>query len=296
MTKTALLMLFAGLLWLNPMRSVAQDPIDDDTTRGWQKSAIVGLSVTQSAYSNWKAGGDDSFAGKGGLDVTFQHYSEAIYQSHLFQLSFGQSWTEELGWRKIDDVLRYNYLVAYRTHKKWLPTFNLDFRTQFANGYNYDLADDGVKVSTFMAPGYLTETIGVAYEATEWLVTLFGLAAKQTFVLDEQLRDPDDPSFPETNGYGNASDQSVRNEVGLNLSALAEGEIVKNVIGRSELSVFAAFQDFDHPDVRWNNVLQLKVNDWLNTTIEAEIFYDNDQSSEVQWRELLSVGVAFNLL
>jgi hypothetical protein len=296
MTRIALLTLIAGLLWLSPALSVAQNPVEDDTTLGWKKSAIVGLSITQSAYSNWKAGGDDSFAGKGGVDVNFQHFSEAFYQAHLFQVSFGQSWTDELGWRKIDDVLRYNYLIAYRTHEKWLPTFNLDFRTQLANGYNYDLADDGVKVSTFMAPGYLTETIGVAYEATDWLAALFGVAAKQTFVLDEQLRSPDEPSFTETNGYGNGPDESVRNELGFNLSARAEGEIAKNVVGRSELSVFAAFDDFGHPDVRWNNVIQLKVNDWLNTTIEGEIFYDNDQSSEVQWRELLSVGVAFNLL
>ena len=77
---------------------------------------------------------------------------------------------------------------------------------------------------------------------------------------------------------------------------VAAGTIIENVIGRSELSVFAAFDQFDHPDVRWNNLIQLKVNDWLNTTIEAEIFYDNDQSSDVQWRQLLSVGVAFNLL
>ena len=277
-------------------QSVAQDVLDDDSTRGWKKSALVGLSVTQAAYSNWKAGGDDAFSGKGGLDVLFEHYSEKVYVANLFQLSYGRSWSDSDGWRKIDDVLRYNFLAAYRTAGYFKPTFSVDFRSQFADGIDYDLGENGVRLSTFMAPGYLTETAGLGFIPSDWLTALFGLAAKQTFVLEESLRDPDDPSFSETNGYGNDPDQAVRSEVGLNLNVVAKGTIIENVIGRSELSVFSAFDQMQYPDIRWNNVIQLKVNDWLNTTIEAEIFYDNDQSSDIQWRQLLAVGVAFNLL
>ena len=52
----------------------------------------------------------------------------------------------------------------------------------------------------------------------------------------------------------------------------------------------------DKPDIRWNNVVQMSVNEWLNTTLEFELFYDNDQSSDLQLRQTLAVGVAFNLL
>ena len=277
-------------------QSVAQDALDDDSTRGWKKSAIVGLSVTQAAYSNWKAGGDDAYSGKGSLNLLFEHYSENVYIANLLQTSYGRSWTESDGWRKIDDVLRYNFLAAYRTKGSFKPVFSVDFRSQFADGIDYDLGENGVRLSTFMAPGYLTETAGLGYIPNDWLTTLFGLAAKQTFVLEESLRDPADPSFPETNGYGNDPDEAVRVELGLNLNMVASGTIIENVIGRSELSVFAAFDQMQYPDIRWNNLIQLKVNDWLNTTIEAEIFYDNDQSSDIQWRQLLAVGVAFNLL
>lgn len=276
--------------------SWAQDAPEDDSTRGWKESAIAGLSVTQAAYSNWKAGGDDSFAGKANVDVLLENDSDALHTASLLQLAYGRSWTDELGWRKIDDLLRSNLVSAYQTKRPVKPSLNVDFRTQITDGFDHDLADERVRISTFMSPGYLTETAGITVDPMDELTTLFGVAAKQTFVLEESLRDPDDPSFPETNGYGNAPGEPVRNEVGLNLNAVASGAVARNVVGRSELSVFTSFDEMDEPDVRWKNLLQLKANDWLNTTIEAEIFYDRDQSTDVQWRQLLSVGVAFNLI
>lgn len=290
-TFTALLLSF-----LASSSILAQDALEADSTRGWTKSALIGLSVTQTAYSNWKAGGDDAFSGKGSFDVLFEHFSEKVYLANLLQVSYGRSWNDSDGWRKIDDVLRYNFLAAYRTAGHFKPTVSVDFRTQFDDGIDYNLGDDGVRISTFMAPGYLTETAGLGFVPSDWLKALLGFAAKQTFVLEESLRDPDDPSFPENNGFGNEPDEAIRSEFGLNLNVVASGTIIENVIGRSELTVFAAFDQMQYPDIRWNNVIQLKVNDWLNTTIEAEIFYDNDQSSDVQWRQLLAVGVAFNLL
>lgn len=296
MIKNAITLVAVLAIGILPAMSVAQDALDDDSTRGWKKSAIVGISITQAAYSNWKAGGDDAYSGKGGFDFLLEHYSEKVYIANLLQMSYGRSWTESDGWRKIDDVLRYNFLAAYRTSGYFKPSFSVDFRTQFADGIDYDLSDEGVRLSTFMAPAYLTTTAGLGFVPSNWLTALFGLATKQTFVLEETLRDPDDPSFPETNGYGNGPDQAVRSELGLNLNAVASGTIIENVIGRSELSVFAAFDQMQYPDIRWNNLIQLKVNDWLNTTLEAEIFYDNDQSADVQWRQLFALGVAFNLL
>ena len=173
------LLLALGLVLALSATLFAQDPIDDDSTLGWKKSAIVGLSVTQAAYSNWNAGGDDAFSGKGSGDVLFEHFSEKFYIANLLQLAYGRSWTETDGWRKIDDLLRYNFLIAYRTHTKFLPTLVVDFRTQFDDGFDYDLdEDEGVRISTFMAPGYLTETAGLLYVPSSWLETLFGLAAK----------------------------------------------------------------------------------------------------------------------
>lgn len=279
-----------------PITATAQEVTKDDSARGWKKSAIVGLSVTQAAYSNWKAGGDGSFAGKGGFDVLLEHDSEALHTANLLQVAYGRSWSDELGWRKIDDLIRYNLASAYKTSSTVKPSLSVDFRTQITDGFDYDLADDRVRISAFMSPGYLIETAGITVDPAEELTALLGIAAKQTFVLEESLRNPENLSFPETNGYGNAPDESVRNEVGLNLNAVASGPIAMNVLGRSELSVFAAFDQLDEPDVRWNTLLQLKINDWLNTTVEAEVFYDRDQSTDVQWRQLLSVGVAFNLI
>ncbi len=62
------------------------------------------------------------------------------------------------------------------------------------------------------------------------------------------------------------------------------------------MSLFASFNKPKNPDALWENLITMKVNRWLNVSFEFVTLYDLDITSEVQLKEVLSVGVSFSLL
>ncbi|MDX1430566.1 MAG: hypothetical protein R3282_09770 [Rhodothermales bacterium] len=143
-----------------------------------------------------------------------------------------------------------------------------------------------VKVSDFFAPAYITQALGLTYSRDDWFTQRFGLGTKETVVRLEELRGL----------YGLDPDESVRFEAGLESHTEVNRALAKNVNYKSVLSLFAAFNNPDKPDAIWENLITMKVNDWLQTNFELVLLYDDDVSSKVQLKEVFSVGVTFLLL
>src|SRR5690606_40964791 len=90
-------------------------------------------------------------------------------------------------------------------------------------------------------------------------------------------------------------DQTVRPEIGVELWNELDKEIWDNVLLKSRLGLFAAF-NADAPDVIWENIVAMQVNEFLSVSFEFTTLYDKDISSDVQLKEMLSVGVSVSLL
>lgn len=267
-----------------------------DTTGAWVQTAVGGLSLTQAQYDNWTGGGENTTAFKGQIKYGAVG-GTTVQQTHEAEFAFGQSRVGDQDWRKVDDLIRYVFKLGYplNGNEEYQPVFTVDARTQIANGFDYSTEDD-VLISKFLAPAFITESAGFQYKPAPWAQARLGLAARQTIVTDEDLRDPDNPAFEFTNGYGNDPDQTLRFEAGLDLNVSAEREIFENVLLNSELSVFESFQDLSNPDIRWKNLFTFGVNRYLNATFEFEAFYDRDQSEDLQIRQVLSLGLSYTLL
>ncbi len=302
--RSVYLILFA-LLIVVPDLAQAQVPSQvsdalagaDTLAPGWYRSAVAGLGLTQAAYDNWTGGGENTTAFKAQFDYGAMKKGAKTRQIHNVQFAFGQSKIGDVDYRKVDDLLRYSLELIYDRAGALKPIVVLDARTQIANGFDYGSDEvDGIKVSKFLAPGYFTETIGVAFEPAPWMRARAGIAGKQTVVTDADLRNPEDPSFAIVNGYGNDPDQRIRSEIGTEVVFLGERELVQNVFLKSELGVFNSFSDFGNPDVRWKNLFTFAINQYMNATFELELFQDKDQSDDLQVRQVLSLGLSYTLL
>ena len=143
-------------------------------------------------------------------------------------------------------------------------------------------------MSDFFAPAIWTQSLGITYDPDRWYTARLGFAVKETIVTIDRLRPV----------YGNALDETVRVEAGLEFLAEAQREVFTNVLLTSRLSLFNAFNQLGNtaPDVVFENLLTLKVNDWLNTNLEFVTLYDKDTIDELQLKEVLSVGVAISFL
>ncbi len=283
--------------------ALAQDEEEAPLTQaeGWRSVLTGQLAFSQAAYSNWQEGGLDALSFTAGTTGRFQRLLGRFKQTHSARLAFGLVKQDTLQFRKATDVIRYAFELQYTGTGVLQPTFATDIRSQFAPGYDYDpdstttpslsafiVPGERLKVSDFLAPAIWTQSIGVTYDPDRWYTVRLGLATKETIVLIDRLQPV----------YGNEIGQTVRVQAGLELLAEAKRELFRNVLLSSRLSLFEAFNQIDSaaPDLVFENLLTLKVNDWLNTNLEFVALYDKDTIDEVQLKEVLSVGIGITLL
>jgi len=293
------LMVLAGLLAGTLVSgSQAQDQAEEAPT-GWAVDLVTKLAASQAAYDNWQEGGLNTLAFTTGADGKATRTSQRWTQTHQMRLSFGLVKQDTLDFRKADDLIQINSSLQYRGDdffKRFQPTISASMRTQFASGFNYKRnpfteppkSGDAppVKVSEFFSPATFTQGLGLTYNPQPWIKSRLGLGAKETVVVIDRLRVL----------YGVDPGRAVRVEAGLESRTEFDREIAENIRLQSTLSLFAAFNQPDLPDLIWENLVTMKVNSWMNVNLEFVTLYDRDLSKRVQLKEVLSLGVSFVLI
>jgi len=280
------------------------DAIPDSVMGTWLYDASARLNASQAAYKDWtQGGGVSTLAFTAGLGGSAVRRTEHWIQSHALQFAFGLIDQEEV--RKAEDEIRWDSSIRYEGSgffHRFNPTIAADLRTQFARGFDYsenpftdELPDTDprtdleppVQTSAFFSPAFITESLGLTYEPASSLSIRFGGALKQTVVRDRAYRVL----------YGVSESTSTRFESGAELASAFDKHLTDDIRYRSQLNVFFSFnQTDDPPDARWENTVNLKVNDWLSTDLEFVALFDKDITSAIQLKETLSVGVSFTLL
>ena len=287
------------VLLLLAVTARAQEPDTLTAADGWRSSLVASLAGNQSSFSNWQEGGVDALAATAALDGAFDRVVGAFLTTQDLRLAIGVLRQDTLDVRKALDVARYEATAEVASDRPLRPAAAVLFRTQFAPGYDYTPTADEypslvvvpgqeLKVSDAFAPLVMSQSVGMAYRPGGGFVGRLGLALKETVVGIERLRPV----------HGNALDQPVRVEAGIDAELALERELMDNVLLRSRLAAFQRFGQIadEAPDALFENVLLLKVNSLLNVRIDATALYDADVSSDVQFREVLSVGVSLGLL
>ena len=280
----------AGTVGLNSARGQSSESSPDTTLGTWTYDATARLNASQAAYSNWQeGGGNNSLAFTTALDAEAVKRSDFWIQSYRTQLAFGLIDQESQEIRKAEDRIRLNISLRYDGEgffRLFNPTIAGRLRTQFASGFDYD-EDPPVENSAFFAPAFITESIGLTYEPRPSFTIRLGIASKQTVVTE--------PAFRPL--YDVDPDNTARVEAGAELVSSYDKRLTENIRYQSQLNVFFSInQTEDPPDTRWENAINLKVNDWLSTDLTFEALFDRDISRAIQLKETVSVGVSFTLL
>ncbi|NNE71491.1 MAG: DUF3078 domain-containing protein [Rhodothermales bacterium] len=270
-----------------------------DTTAAWTKTLVGRLSGAQAGFSNWAEGGVNTLALTVGLDGKATHEGAKWNQVHELRFSFGLVRQDTLEVRKAEDLIRLRSSLKYTAGEGVLaylqPTVAAGFRSQFAPGKNFDKDPLGlgrplpVKVSDLFSPATITQTVGLTWDPSTWITQRLGFSAKETVVMIDELR-------PLYGFEDDQLDQSVRFEAGIEAYTDLEKQLAPNVLYKSTLGLFAAFGSADAPDMIWENAIAMKVNSSLNVNFEWTLLYDKDVASEIQAKEVFSVGFSYAFL
>lgn len=281
------------LIMLFPFLAFSQEV--PDSLKLWKTGGVFTANFSQVSLTNWAAGGKSSMSGVF-LFNTFANYKkDSLSWDNSLDLAYGFLKENDADLIKSSDKIDFNSKLGYSTTKFWYYTVLFNFKSQFAPGYNYPRTDGDQPISKFLAPGYITLGLGMDYKREHFSMYLSPATGKFTIVNDEALSAAGE--------FGVDPGKKFRSEFGALAKFSVNKEILKNVTLQSKLDLFSNyFHNPQNVDVDWSVLLNLKVNDYLTTSLITQLIYDDDVKIEnpdtgakapmVQFMEIFGIGLS----
>lgn len=280
--KKSLLIFFLFLSTL-----VIAQPHDTTLVQGWNPYGVVGLNLSQVAFKNWTQGGSNALAFVAYTNLGAVYLNDPWKWRSLLKASFGRTNIEDAGYRTTDNEIYFESVVSRNIGWAIDPYFALTVRTAITKGFDYSF-DPAIPIVNLFDPGYVTEALGFLYEPNENFSSRLGVAIQQTFAKEYAALYSDDPeTLNEV--------EEFKFETGLESVTGAKYNFMENMQYSSFLRLFTRFDMLDVWDVRWDNTITAKVNDYINVNIVVVVIHEISQSRKTQLKEALQIGVVYAL-
>lgn len=265
----------------------------------WTKGGLASFNFSQVALSNWAGGGQSSIAVNGFLNV-FANYKKGIHSwENSLDLGYGIVKQGSADFVKSDDKIDFTSKYGRQASKKWYYTGLVNFKSQFAPGYNTPA--EITKISDLLAPAYVLASIGMDFKPNDvFSAYISPVTAKFTIVNDDSLS--------ARGAFGVEDGEILRTEVGGYIRAQFKKDIFENVNLQSRIELFSNYANNpENIDVNWETILAMKVNKFITANVSATVVYDDDIDIEVgtnddgtiksgprtQFKQVLSIGLAY---
>jgi hypothetical protein len=279
---TVLLMMFVASLY-------AQDG-KDSTMHKWVPSLVSGLNISQIALENWSQGGENSLAYTLTADFNLKYKSEHWRFKNQIKGAFGKTKLGDDEIRQTDNEFFIESVVSYHI-LGWAvnPYFSNLVRSSFTEGFDYK-KDPVEKIADFFDPGYITQSIGFTYDQLENIQTRLGVAFQETITRTDELalKYSDDPETTD-------EIEKFKFETGIESVTDANFTLDHNLLYTTKLRLFTRFEDLSVWDVRFDNTVTAKVNNWLNVNLSVIVLHEISQTRKTQLKQALQVGITYSI-
>ena len=270
----------------------------------WKTKTSIGLNVNQASFSNnWKGGGVNSLAVGGLVNYKAEYSKDSYSYTSELMLQYGKIKNKDQLQKKNNDRIFWDNKAAFQLSKNWYFFGSVTFESQFDKGFSYSTVNGEevpTLISKFMAPGYLTESIGFEYKPSKYFSTRFGTgSAKQTFVLaNDELEAADrakssDNSTSKADFYGVPLGKTFRNELAFQVVSAFEKDIFENINLKTRYAMFIPYNDLGYIDHRLDVTITAKVNRLINVSLTGVGLYDRDTDDKIQGSQTLAMGLSF---
>ena len=278
----------------------------------WKLKAIYGLNGTQSSFVNWNAGGRNNISILGTISASANYTKNNVKWSNDLSIALGglqyleKNMPESL--QKTDDRIDITSNFGMKIKKHVFVSFIGGFKTQMLDGFSFP--NDSIRISTFMAPGYVNTALGIDYIKSDNFSVFTSLfAAKMTFVNDQILADAGSFGVEKAvvDGLGNVitAGKRFRGEFGAYVKLKFNKTVAKNIDLKSKIELFSNYmQNPQNIDVNAEALFTFKVNSWFSASLQWSLIYDDDiairdsygnTGPRTQFKSVLGLGVAYKM-
>jgi len=275
----------------------------------WKFGVNSSIGFTQTYLSNWAKGGESALSTLSEVKGYVNYVKRKTKWKSYIQLRHGlvgrieekDDGGRRMTLQKNDDLFEISSRFGKSAFKEWYYSTELNFKTQLFKGYNYP--NDTVPISAFMAPGYLTFSIGLDYNPNKDLsLFLSPLTSKTTFICDTANINPTQ--------YGLKEGTTSLWEPGFITKINYRKDLMEGVEFETTGSLFINYKDpFRKFDFDLESLLSFKVNHRINAKISTHLIYDDDVKFPVydeegeqignepkwQFKELFVIGFNYSL-
>jgi hypothetical protein len=286
--------------FLNPLTAAnfqEESPADSIPPSSWKIGGISSFNLNQVSLTNWSGGGSESVAGSVMLKSFFNYSKKKVSWDNTFDFGYGLSKQGDANAIKTEDKLQFASKYGYAAAKYWYYSALVDFKTQMDMGYK-DPPTNLVMISKFMAPAYITSSLGMDFKRSENLsIYLSPLTSKMTIVNNETLSN--------SGAYGVKSGETMRSEYGASAKLVAKKkDLVKNVDGLTRLDLFSNLaHNPQNVDVDWEATALMRINKLLTAMVSFNLIYDDDikyvssdgvsHGARAQLKQMLGFGLTY---
>ena len=266
----------------------------------WKLIGNGSVGFTQTSLSNYWAKGGESSMSLLIMSKYNANYSKGkVKWENSGEFRYGISQTKTMGIEKNDDKIEFQSRFGYSAFKKWFYSAEGNFRTQIARGYKFP--DKVNPISAFMAPGYLTMSIGLDYKPNNnFSLFLAPFTSKTTYIRDTSMVDP--------LRYGLEPGTKKHWEPGMIVKANWRHEIVENITYETKGEFFNNYRyTFQKYAFEWEQLVIMRVNRLINARVMTQLIYDfntkfpikdsagKEIGREAKWqfRELFTIGLSY---
>ena len=250
--------------------TMAQSSAPVDTS--WKKGGMGSINFNQVALSNWAAGGENSMSGAAFLSLFANYAKDRLSWDNQLDLAYGLLKSGDAKVRKNEDKIDLNSKVGYKVsaNSKFYYTFLFNFKSQFANGYDYK-NDTLLKypISKFLAPGYLLYSIGIDYKPDDAFSLYLSPLTGRTIIVNDDM-------LSQAGAFGVDPGKKSLTQLGAYLRAMYKKDVFTNVNFQTKLELFSNY--LDNPQniaVNHEILIAMKVNKFITANIGTQMIYDD---------------------
>jgi hypothetical protein len=260
----------------------------DTLLDGWKHSGTFILNLNQGSLQNWAAGGEQNTLGISGIfNYGINYRNGKNTWDNYFDLALGfQNATSFNRLRKIDDRIDITSKYGHQVAPKWYVAGLVNFNSQALAGYDYET---NTKISNFLTPGKIILSLGMDYRPNDNL-SIFISPISTRWILKN------DADFFAVDKFGVPAFSKSYNEIGAYITAKYTKPVTTWATYTGRLDLFSNYKRKpENVDVFFTNLLVLKFNKWLGSTISVDMIYDDDVISKLQLKEIFGLGLTLNL-
>lgn len=279
-------------LWISVFlgASLSAHPLDSnatvkaDSAKYWKATSAFGLTFNQLSLTNWASGGESSVSGKANIDFKINYKKNQSSFELKSKTGFGIVGYGSKRLEKTEDRIDFATSFSQEAFNNWTYTSLFTFKSQFANGYKYP--NDSTLISAFMAPGYLTASLGFKFMKTDkFELFLSPASGKFTVVNVQSLADKGafgvKKAVLDSTGAVTVPGNNLLAEFGINVLASFNHSFTDDIDLATMLNLYNNYLDENQGnrwniDVDWETKINFTINKRIQTVVFLLLKYDHD--------------------